>query len=207
MNSFNELTNIIQNEIFAHTENDYFLIKLFNYLSKRKTLDIIKYNKKLKKRIDINITDYKKYSEKYSSIEIEIKPAKKKYGKFININKECEKFYHIYFNNSKEEIKRNYFNENEQIKIIKIIIDYQVKSFAYLFCYCRCIESINFKKFYRDNINNMVSMFNGCSSLKELNLSNFNTNKVTNMFLMFFECSSLISLICADNSIIKIYNK
>ena len=60
MDSFNELTNIKPNEIFNHTKNDYFLIKLFTYLPKRKALDIIKYNKKLKKRVDINITDYKK---------------------------------------------------------------------------------------------------------------------------------------------------
>ena len=38
-----------------------------------------------------------------------------------------------------------------------------------------------FKKFYRNNINNMNDMFYGCSSLKEINLSNFNTNNVINM--------------------------
>ena len=51
-----------------------------------------------------------------------------------------------------------------------------------------------FKKFYRNNINNMRSMFWGCSSLKELNLSNFNTNNVTKMGCMFFGCSSLKEL-------------
>ena len=34
----------------------------------------------------------------------------------------------------------------------KIIIDYQVKSFKDLFFLCECIESINFKKFYRNNV-------------------------------------------------------
>ena len=48
---------------------------------------MIKYNKNIKNRINININDYKEYSEKYSSIEIYIKPVKNKYGKFININK------------------------------------------------------------------------------------------------------------------------
>ena len=47
-------------------------------------------------------------------IELEVIPAKNKYGKFINIKKEEESFYHIYFNDNKEEeIKRNFLNENE----------------------------------------------------------------------------------------------
>ena len=107
------------------------------------------------------------YSEKYSSIEIEIKPVNDEYGKFINFKKEDEKYYHIYLNNNKEEIKMNNINKYEEIKIIKIIIDYQVKSFKGLFGSCDCIESIYFKKFYRNNITNMSGMFCRCSSLKE----------------------------------------
>ena len=48
---------------------------------------MIKYNKNIKKRIDININEYKEYLEIYSSIEIEIKPTNNKYGQFINIKK------------------------------------------------------------------------------------------------------------------------
>ena len=44
-------------------------------------------------------------------------------------------------------MKRNYINTNEKIKKIKIIIDYQVKSFKNLFYFCDCIESIYFDKF------------------------------------------------------------
>ena len=54
---------------------------------KKKSLDIIKYNKNLKDRLDISIKDYKEYSEIYSLIELEIKPVKNNYDKFININK------------------------------------------------------------------------------------------------------------------------
>ena len=95
---------------------NYFLEKVFNNLKKGKTLNIVKYNKNIKKRINININDYKEYSEKYSSIEIEIRPVIKKYGKFINIKKEEEIYYHIYFNNNEEEIKRTYINKKERIK-------------------------------------------------------------------------------------------
>ena len=71
--------------------------------------------------------------------------------------------------------------KNEIINNIKIIIDHQVKSFKYLFEEYKCINTVCFKKFYRNNIKDKSYMFNGCSSLNELNLSNFNTNNVTNM--------------------------
>ena len=91
-------------DIFKNLKSDYFLKILFNNLMKKKKLDIIKYNKNIKNRININIKDYKEYSEIYSSIEIELKPVEDEYGKFININKEDEIYYHIYFNDNKEEI-------------------------------------------------------------------------------------------------------
>ena len=47
-----------------------------------------------------------------SKIEIELKIANNKYGEFINIPKKEKEYYHIYFDNSKEEIKRNYLEKN-----------------------------------------------------------------------------------------------
>ena len=86
-------------------------------------------------------------------IEIEIIPTKDQYGKFININENDKLYYHIYFNDNKEEIKNKYYIEEEdKVTKIKIIIDYQVKSFKGLFYECECVESINFKKFYRNNV-------------------------------------------------------
>ena len=192
MNPPNELSNektetnkVESKDIFKNLKSDFFIQKVFYNLLKKKSLDIIKYNNNIKKRINISIKDYKEYSEIYSSIEIEIKPVKNKYGEFINMN-ENKIYYHIYFNDNKEEIKikRNYFNKNDNVSKFKIIIDYQVKSFKELFYNCKCIEYIYFKKFYRNNIDNMGGMFNGCSSLKELNLSNFNTN-IYSMFYIF----------------------
>ena len=133
---------------YRRIRTDYFLQKVFDNLKKKRTLEIVKNNKNIKKRINLNINDYKEYSEKYSSIEIEIKPVNNKSGTFINIKEEDEKYYHIYFNNGKEEIKRNYINKYEKIEIIKIIIDYKIESFEFLFRNCSCIESINFKKFF-----------------------------------------------------------
>ena len=108
---------------------------------KKKSLDLIKYNKNIKDRLNISIKDYKDFSETYSSIEIEIKPVKNEYGKFINMS-ENEIYYHIYFNDNKEEIKRNYLNENDNVSKIKIIIDYQITSFKELFKDCEYIKYI-----------------------------------------------------------------
>ena len=99
-------------------------------MNERKALETIKYNKSIQNRMNININHYRAYSEKYSSIEIEIKPMENKYGRFININKEDEEYYHIYYtDNKKEEIKSASLNENDEVSKINIIIDYQVESF------------------------------------------------------------------------------
>ena len=59
---------------------------------------------------------------------------------------------------------------------IKIIIDYQIKSFERLFNECKCIEKINFKKFYRNNITNMSCMFSGCSDDLKRKIKSENMN-------------------------------
>ena len=81
---------------YEYIKADYFLRKVLDNLEKKKTFYIAKYNKNIKKRINININNYKEYSGKYSSIEIEIIPIKDGYGEFINIKKEDEKYYHIF---------------------------------------------------------------------------------------------------------------
>ena len=114
-----KLKQIKSKDIFENLKSNYFLQKIFDNLKRKKWLEIIKYNKNIKNRINLNINDYKEYSEIYSSIEIEIIPVKNKYSKFININEENKSYYHIYFNNNKEEINRNYLNENENMRELK----------------------------------------------------------------------------------------
>ena len=175
---------------FENLKSDYFLRKVFYNLQEKKYFDIVKYNNYIKKRINLNNKDY----EELSKIEIEIKPINDKYGKFINMKGGYEEFYHIYFNNNNEEIKRDHIKKNEEVKIIKIKIDCEIESLEKLFYDCKCMESIYFKKFYRNNIKNMSTMFSECSLLKELNINNFNTNNVTNMEYIFGGCSSLKEL-------------
>ena len=121
-------------------KSDYILIKIFDIMTKKKSLKIIKYNKTLQKRLNISINDYKDYSQLYSSIEIELKVNDTRYDKeFINIPDKEKEYYHIYFDNLNEEIKRNYLEKEEKVKLIKIIIDYQVKSLSGLFSVCNIL--------------------------------------------------------------------
>ena len=177
--------------ILNNIKSVYILEKIFDNISINKRLGIIQYNKKIQKKLGLSINDY---SQLYLRIEIEIKPAINKYGKFINFKKDNEKYYHIYFDDKRKEINRDYLLDNEKVNKIKIIIGHQVISFRKLFCNCSCVESINFKNFNTNNIIDMSWMFSGCSSLKEINLSNFNTNNVKDMSWMFSGCSSLKEL-------------
>ena len=85
------------------------------------------------------------FSEKFSPIELEIIPIENEYGPFIKIKDENKKYFHIYFNNNKEEIKKTELNKEDKVSKINITIDYQIESFYGLFDDCKCIESINLK--------------------------------------------------------------
>ena len=186
---------IVSNNKLKKLKSDYFIQKVFGYLTERKLLETIRYNKSIQKRINKNINHYKDYYETKTSIELDIIPMKGECGKFISIKEEDKKYLHIYFNDNKnKEIKNTSLYKDDNVSKISIIIDYKIKSFSRLFFQCGCIESIIYKKFYRNNVTAMRSMFEGCTSLKELNINNFNTNNVTNMSEMFYECSSLKEL-------------
>ena len=176
-------------------------------MTERKSLETIRYNKSIQKRINININHYKAYSETKTSIELDIIPTKGEYGEFVKMKEEDKKYFHIYFNdNKKKEIENNSVYKDDNVSKISITIDYQIKSFSILFYDCECIESIEFKKFYRNNVTDMSGMFFGCSSLKELNLINFNTNNVTDMSCMFYGCSSLKELNLNNFNTINVTN-
>ena len=57
-----ELNYIKSKDKLGNLKNNFFLQKVFKKVTKKKALQIIKYNKKIQQRINININDYKKYS-------------------------------------------------------------------------------------------------------------------------------------------------
>ena len=162
------------------------LKRILSNLKVIKLFLLINYNKKFQNILDINLKDYKEIL----NIEIEINIAKNEYGKFINMENVKKSHYHIYFDNNKEDIKRNFITRYDNVKKIKIIIESQIKSVNELFKECVCVKSINIIKFNR-NLENMSFMFFGCSLLEEINLSKVYTDKAKNMSYMFYNCKYL----------------
>ena len=176
--------------ILDNIKCDFFIPKIFDFMQKNIALNIAKYNKILQKKLNITIKNFSDFKDLYLTTKIEITPIKNKYGKFINVYEKKKKYYHIYFNDNKEEIKNKYsINEEDKVTKIKISIDYNVKSLEGLFNRCNCIETINFKNYCRKG-NCVENIFSGCSSLKEISVSNFYKNN-TAMNSSFSGCSSL----------------
>ena len=185
----------------------YILKEIYTILKSNRLLEIIRYNKNLKNKLNINAKDYIK---EYSKIVIEIIPNEKNEKNdynFINIKNRFKPYFHIFFNdNDNEEITRCSVNQKEKVAKIKIIIDYKIKSLFKLFKDCECIKAMNIIKFNNKNIKNMSYMFSGCSSLKKLNINKFITNKVINMSKMFYGCSSLEELNISSFNTSKVEN-
>ena len=91
------------NNLLKNVKSHYFIQKFFEYIPERKSLETIRYNKCIQKRININIYHYKAYFETKTSIELDIIPMKGKYDEFINIKEEDKKYFHIYFNDNKKK--------------------------------------------------------------------------------------------------------
>ena len=100
-------------------KSKFILKRIFEFLAKKQKMKIIKNNNNIKNKLNITINDYKKL---YEIVEIEIIPADNKFGRFINIlNDEEEDNYHIFFNDSKKEIKRTYIHESDKVKKIRVL--------------------------------------------------------------------------------------
>ena len=144
-NDVSKVKNEIKESFLLNIKSKYILQTIFNNLHKRNLLEIIKINNKIKKRLDININDYREYYDIYFPVEMEIKLFKYKYGKFINIPKNDEPLYHIYFNKNEEDVKKYSIDKNDKVSKIRIKINYKANSFHKLFENCNCIESIILK--------------------------------------------------------------
>ena len=168
-------------------KSKYVLKLIMDNIKENKLLNVIKYNKNIQDKLEIDINNYKD-----AQIQIEIFPIEiENKNIFINFQKKDEKYFHIYFDNQKEETKKNYFLRKKCPKKIKVIIDYKINSFNGLFKNCGCIVEINFILFKRDNLIDMSEMFYDCYSLGVLNINNFNTSNVINMKNMFYNCPRL----------------
>ena len=71
------------NPIIENIKSRYILSKIYDNMIKKKKLQIVKYNKRIQNRLNLDVKEYKEYSE----IKIEIIPAKDEYGTFIILKK------------------------------------------------------------------------------------------------------------------------
>ena len=95
--------NSCKDNYLMNIRSKYILKQIMENLKTKISLKIINYNKNLQNKLNIDINNYRKYL----AIELEIDVVPGNYGQFINIyNDKEESYYHIYFNDNKEEIKR-----------------------------------------------------------------------------------------------------
>ena len=114
-----QLKLIVSNNKLRNLKSDYFIQKFFGYMTERKSLETIRYNKSIQKRMHISINHYKTYFETKTSIELDIIPMKGECGKFISIKEEDKKYLHIYFNDNKnKEIKNTSLNKDDNVSKI-----------------------------------------------------------------------------------------
>ena len=201
------MADLNKSGLLIKVKNKNILKKIFAALEEKKSLKIINYNKKIQNKLNRDINDYKEYlrieidvfpktsvsqniPNNFSVSGIYAAPKADNYGQFINVSK-LEPFYHIFFNDNKNEVKKNKISYEDNVTKIKIKVDYEIKSLNGLFTKCKCIQKVCFIKCNRKGIKNMSAMFNGCESLEEVDLSNLNTADVTNMSLMFYQCTAL----------------
>ena len=52
------------NPIIENIKSRYILSKIYNYMTKKKKLEIVKYNKRIQNRLNLSVNDYKEYSKK-----------------------------------------------------------------------------------------------------------------------------------------------
>ena len=169
-------------------KSNLILSKIIECLQEKTFLELIRYSKKWQKNTKKSIENYKSYND----IEIELIPNEKLYEGDLFINYIDERrFFHIYFNNSDEEIRENYITRKEKISKIKVVLDSKITSLNRLFKDCKCLKEIKFTKFHNKYITGLTGMFEGCTSLIKLDISKMRTENVTHMDWMFYKCESL----------------
>ena len=91
--------DVNKNNILMKVRQKGILQIIFDNLSLNKYLNIIRYNKSIQKKVEININDYK---NEYFKIEIELIPStfsldfSNRYNKFINLQNKNVSYYHIF---------------------------------------------------------------------------------------------------------------
>lgn len=192
--------------MYSNIKSKYILGIIFDILQEGKKLEIIRHNKRLQNTFGITLETYKNYK----IVEIEIFVGKTyKLDKdirlyFIKYNERDEPYFHIYFDDKPEEVKRNYIKWDEKVKKVKIIIEGRVKSFLELFYQCYYVKGITIIKYNRKDLTKFTHMFYECAELINLDISKLKTLNATNINGMFRECNNLMNLDLSNISTVKV---
>ena len=205
--------------MLLNIKSNYILKKIIEHTQEKTYLNTFKYNKQIQKKLRLNIDDYKRYL----LIDIEIilcdNLIVEQNTIFIH-TVDDERLYHIYFDDSREELCRNYLIKGENPKKINVRIDYGIISLSklfsdiqiikeikflnfntpiitdmsFMFYNCRSLTNLDIAKLTTKNVENMSCMFYNLIEIENLDISNFITNNVTDMSYMFYGCANLINL-------------
>ena len=107
-----------------------FVLKIiFGFLNEFKKLNIIKYNKKLQKRLNVNKNDYS------TIITIKLFENRKNEFCFEFFDKSdfCDEEIYLYNKNNDKEVKNRSIKPNDNIKYFEIIFRLRLNSLAKLF--------------------------------------------------------------------------
>ena len=143
--------------MLENIKSSFILKVIFNVLTERKKLEILRYNKKFQNRIYLSIVDYKKYLQ--IEIDLILKDELNDYDiYYINKHFQNKPFVHIYFYYKEAERKILFITKNENITKIKVVVDKELKSFKSFFQNCSFIKEIIFNRFYKTDITDMSCM-------------------------------------------------
>ena len=113
---------------FFNIKNNLILKYIFLNLPKLKTLKIIRYNNKIKKRLNINLENYRAQTKIEIELEISLNNNN---SEFINLSNFGNNLTDIYISHKKDDEK------------VKIIIEPNVLYLCGLFKGCECIKKLN----------------------------------------------------------------
>ena len=169
-------------------KSSYIIKKILRHMEPKKIIKIIKYNKEIHRKLNIDFTIY---IQQCLQTHIIIYPKQNTIGNFINIPAQHHSNYEVTFDNKKVEPKRNYIDKDDDIKSIEISLSFKIESFINLFKDCTCIKKVVFIKFNRTDIESFKGMFFNCSELESIDFIQFNTKSCIDISSMFYNCANL----------------
>ena len=190
-------------------KSDYILKNIFDFHNnERKKLNLIKYNKNLQRKLNININNYRRYRYIIFYVEGQNKNVKfinfynKKSNDIIIKNTNVPRFKRILVNTYNLRLMGLFFKLEGilSVRIIKLFNDNSLwngkqYNLCNLFHGCTNLKQIIFQNDNKFLLENGNEMFKDCENLEKIEgLENLETYIVKNIRELFMNCRSLTSI-------------